>query len=508
MSLTLWQIPWINTFLLFLALSSGGGMVKAQGISPSPPPVTVAHPMDRPLCRADLARAIQGILDRPQWHRSRWGILIQTLSPPVTLFERDSYRFFIPASNVKLMTTAAALHRLGADFRMRTTVQRVNPATLTIAGLRPDATVLRLVGRGDPSFTTANLQDLAQQLRRQGILHIDLLLLDTHYFLGAAIAPSWAWEDVQLGYGAPATSLILNQNVNYLRLMPQAVGQPLQITWEDAAAMNLWPLRNVSQTVPATADEFIEVQPQGGWLQIRGQLRVGADPEFIGIPYPDPVQHFSQQLRLALAAQQITVTRTEITDTPSATAEPEVGAISSPPLAALITTANQDSNNLYAEVLLRSLGASQVATEASTATLGLELLQATLTQLGIDPGGYHLVDGSGLSRQNLVSPVALVQTLQAMAQSREASVFLASLATAGVNGTLQDRLQQTSAQGVVRGKTGTLEGVSSLSGYVLVPNAIPLVFSLMVNQSEQPTAAQRQALDEIVLLLTRLGSCP
>jgi len=124
--------------------------------------------------------------------------------------------------------------------------------------------------------------------------------------------------------------------------------------------------------------------------------------------------------------------------------------------------------------------------------------------LGVDPEAYFITDGSGLSRHNRVSPEALVQTLKLMAQTPEAEVYRASLPVAGVDGSLKYRFQDTPLQGSLQAKTGGMTGVSALSGYLDVPNYQSLVFSIILNRTEQPAAIQRQAIDEIVLLLGSL----
>jgi D-alanyl-D-alanine carboxypeptidase/D-alanyl-D-alanine-endopeptidase (penicillin-binding protein 4) len=134
-------------------------------------------------------------------------------------------------------------------------------------------------------------------------------------------------------------------------------------------------------------------------------------------------------------------------------------------------------------------------------------VRETLTQLGVEADGYIIVDGSGLSRKNLTTPMALVQLLQAMAKSSQAEVFRVSLAIGGVKGTLKERFLNTPAVGIVAGKTGTLGGISALSGYVNAPNYEQLVFSILVNQSEKPNRVLRVAIDEIVVLLAQLRRC-
>jgi serine-type D-Ala-D-Ala carboxypeptidase/endopeptidase (penicillin-binding protein 4) len=143
----------------------------------------------------------------------------------------------------------------------------------------------------------------------------------------------------------------------------------------------------------------------------------------------------------------------------------------------------------------------------TSADVGLEVVKASLTKLGVEPANYILVDGSGLSRRNLVTPEAFVQTLRAIARTSTAYIYRTSLPVAGKSGTLKGRFQNTSAEGIVQAKTGTLTGVVSLSGYVNAPKYEPLVFSIIVNQSEQSATVVRQAIDEVVVLLTQLQRC-
>jgi D-alanyl-D-alanine carboxypeptidase/D-alanyl-D-alanine-endopeptidase (penicillin-binding protein 4) len=448
------------------------------------------------ICPAQLGAAIDAAINRPQFRRARWGILIEPLSPTTNrpLYNREGDRYFIPASNAKLLTTAAALRQLGSEFRIRTSIYQTSAGSL------------RVVGRGDPSLTDAQLRDLAQQLKRQGVRNVQQLVVDDGYFQGDTLNLTWDWEDVQSDYGAAVNSLILNQNAVELTLSPQQVGQPLRVSWADAIAAKQWRLENKSLTAKAATPDSLAITAVLGQplLQIKGQLGVDAEPEVIGLPVLNPGEYFLQHFRNVLVAEGISVERATLESNRGVAGAQELAKIESPPLAILLVETNQESNNLYAEVLLRSLGtgASRDSTE-----LGLKKLKETLTALGVDPQSYSLADGSGLSRQNLVSPEALVQTLKRMAQTPQATVYRASLPTAGANGTLGRRFLNTAAQGNLQAKTGTLTGVSALSGYLDVPGYQPLVFSIMVNQSDQSPTTQRQAIDEIVLLLTRLRSC-
>jgi serine-type D-Ala-D-Ala carboxypeptidase/endopeptidase (penicillin-binding protein 4) len=171
------------------------------------------------------------------------------------------------------------------------------------------------------------------------------------------------------------------------------------------------------------------------------------------------------------------------------------GQIKSKSLREWITVTNLRSDNSYANILLSYLGGSQS-------------VQQALTPLGIDPNGYRLSDGSGLSRNNLVTPRTLVSTLKSMYHAQGHDIFLASLPVAGVSGTLKNRMRNSIAQGTVRAKTGTLKGVRALSGYIEHPEYGNLAFSIITNQpTSQPTAPVVSAIDEIVMHLSTLTHC-
>lgn len=160
-----------------------------------------------------------------------------------------------------------------------------------------------------------------------------------------------------------------------------------------------------------------------------------------------------------------------------------------------VTVVNRNSNNQYAEVLLRQIGGAPAAKSA-------------LSNLGIDPKSYRLADGSGLSRQNAATPRALVETLRAMYYAPGNSVFQASLPVAGVSGTLRNRMRQTPVQGIVYAKTGTLTGVRALSGYMNHPQYGLLVFSILANDSQQPGTVLVKTIDRIVVQVnSAAGSC-
>ncbi|NMG09412.1 D-alanyl-D-alanine carboxypeptidase/D-alanyl-D-alanine-endopeptidase [Brasilonema sp. UFV-L1] len=451
----------------------------------------------KPICPAQLETSVDAIINRPLFSRVRWGLLVQPLSSTQTLYSRDAQKYFTPASTTKLLTTAAALQQLGANFRIRTSVYGGGNG------------VLYVVGRGDPSLTNEQLTVLAHQLKQKGIGTVNQLIADDTYIRGDIVHPSWQWEDIQSDYGAPINSLILNQNVSNIRLLPQSVGQPLKVIWTDIHEDKQWQVINQSVTTAENQPTSINITRdlKGQILRIQGQLALNSKPALVSLPVVSPAEYFLRRFRSTLIADKIPVVRMFLSSIQTKN-EQELAHVESPPVSELIAQTNIDSNNLFAESLLRALAIKKTPVQnQNSADAGLEVLKTTLTQMGVDPASYSLVDGSGLSRKNLISPEALVQTLQAMAKSPAALIYRASLPVAGRSGTLKNRFQNTPAEGIVQAKTGTMTGVVSLAGYVNAPRYGPVVFSIMVNQSEQPAKVVRQAMDEIVVLLTQLQNC-
>ncbi len=452
------------------------------------------------VCQAQLGRAIETIIDRPQFSQARWGIVVQKLNNAQNLYSRDADKYFIPASNLKIITTAAALQQLGANFRLRTSIYGT------------DSGLLRLVGRFDPSLTDVQITALARQLKLTGVRQWNYLAVEGDRFAEDIINPDWEWGDIQADYGAPIGSLILNQNAVTLQLLPQQLGQPLRLKWQDPIAAKQWQkVDNQSLTASKEPAEVEVIRDLSGTLKISGQLSVDSPPESVSLAVIDPKENFIQHLRQALIVGGIqdntNRVRLNLVEVEKQLANaPELAAVDSPPLSELLLEANLNSNNLYAEALLRTLG-TKVNSSDSKLQKGIVAAKQALTILGVDPKGYVLADGSGLSRHNLASPKAIAQTLRAMASSPYAAIYRASLPVAGISGTLTNRFKNTPAQGVVSAKTGTISGAVALSGYINTPNYEPLVFSIIVNQSDQSTIAIRQAVDEIVLLLVSLRRC-
>ncbi|URR35455.1 D-alanyl-D-alanine carboxypeptidase/D-alanyl-D-alanine-endopeptidase [Thermosynechococcus sp. HN-54] len=447
------------------------------------PPVSIlvllVSPAAFSLCRQDLARALQQEIQNPQWQRGQWGMVVRDLTTGDLLYDYQGEKLFLVASNVKLTTVAAALDYWGANHRFIT----------TLSARSPDRTTLRLQGSFDPSFSSQDLQQMAVRLAQEGIRQIQVLEIGG--ITPVRMEPTWAIEDLTMGYAAVVTRFSVNQNALNLKVIPQELAQPLALRQPEGSLP--WPVVNETRTVSTAEAEFLESEVRGQQMIVRGQLHVGSEPAEMRIPLPQPTSYLQQQVQRAFAQAGIQVRQIRLVET----ADPLPDVLvphASPPLAELILPILQESDNFYAEMLLAALEAAQPGYR-----------QRYLERIGVPVA--VLVDGSGLSRQNWLTPHGLVTLLQHIEQTNDASLWRRSLPLAGRSGTLRQRFRGTAAQDRVWAKTGTLRGVVALAGYVEPLQDRPLVFSIVVNQGGQATGELRAGLDRMVVLLAQLQSC-
>jgi serine-type D-Ala-D-Ala carboxypeptidase/endopeptidase (penicillin-binding protein 4) len=454
-----------------VVIALGGAMpVQARDVAP-PPSAQFCY---------DLSQKIDGIISNLAFHQARWGILVGTAEQDV--YSHNAYQLFIPASNAKLLTTAAALKKLGPDYRRATTI------------VQDGANNLRLIGQGDPSFGDKQAQDLAAQLKARGISRIPLLTLEDSAIGAPQTNPNWEWGDLQAGFAPRINSLIFDANAIEITVTPTSPGQPLQWQWTSGNRPPGLTIDNQTRTVGLSGEEFTEGSIEGNVLQIRGQLRLGGDPDTFAVAIPRPSEQFAQRLRQTFAASGVKIDKTILTTDKTPGKTPVLASVDSPSIADLIKTANQNSTNLYAEILLRWLAMGDLDS-------GLKALQ---TQLDLPAKHYHLVDGSGLSRQDLVTPQALVTLLRSQHSN---PIYRTSLAQSGKVGTLKSRFPQL-IPGQIQAKTGYITGALALSGYADRPNKQPLIFSILLNHSQQDLLTQRNAIDAVATAIAQSTCLP
>ena len=475
--------------------------------------------------RRPLAQRIEAILRSSDAHRGHWGIEVVRIKDGKVLYARNAEQLFLPASNMKLFTTAAALEKLGPDFRFRTTVE--SDAAPDAAGRVGD---LFLVGRGDPNLghrvipgrqqpanpepAEAIFQELAGKVAARGVREVGgRLVADDSHFLYEPYSHGWEEEDLVFGYAAPVTALAFNDNALLIRFFPGAKpGEPGRVALEPFP--DYYHLNNRLETAPAGTHPqiFVERAPGSDQLDVWGEIAVDAETQEDSVSLANPPQLAGELFRRALEARRIVVrgrvevrhqTRSEAATGSDAPAPARVVLAEhlSEPLARDIEIINKYSHNLHTEMLLRTLG--RELKNYGSLTVGLQALEEFAATAGIEPNEAVFTDGSGLSRHTLVTPHALVKLLRYMAASPRFDAFLTSLPVAGEDGTLAERLQGTRAQGRIRAKTGTMENVNALSGYMQLPSGERLAFSIIGNSHPMKSAAGREIVDRITLEIFR-----
>ncbi len=455
---------------------------------------------DSAVCPANLGVTVASIASRYNLQRHHWGYYVQPLATNTPLASYQGSSLFIPASSNKLLTTAAVLRQLGTQYRLRTSIYQDPNSNLQ----QPSLTI---VGRGDPTITTVKIQELATQLQQKGIRQISRLTANGGYFKGSPMNPDWEWGDLYTDYGVPTTSLIVQQNAVDLVLSPQQVGQAPSYRWRNSVAGIPWQIENRALTGVAKTENSIEVQGLQGkpTLLLTGSLPAGGGGMTINLAMLNPTATWLSQLQFNLAQKQIGVGQIQTIDQEPVVGV-EVAALESPTLGELVKETNRTSNNLFAEVLLRTLGRSNTEAGNNTADLGLRMVKAKLNEIGVTPSIYRQADGSGLSRKNLISPLTLVQTLVGMSKTPEAAVYRDSLPVSGVSGTLASRFKNYPSR--IQAKTGTLTGTVALAGYANPVQYQPLAFGIIVNNHDRSASEIRSAVDEIATAFLRLRSCP
>ncbi|NCO75524.1 MAG: D-alanyl-D-alanine carboxypeptidase/D-alanyl-D-alanine-endopeptidase [Cyanobacteria bacterium] len=450
---------------------------------------------EKKVCVSHLKNEIESIINQPSRQQESWGILIESIKNNQVLYQLNSNKYFIPASNAKLLTTSAVLLKLGSDFTIKTPVY--------IEGKPPKLNSLIIQGKGDPTFTKKSLEIIAQKLKEEGIKEVDNLVLIDGYLSSPSTNYSWEFEDIYFYFAVPVNSLILEENTVNLTLNPNNLNEKVSLKWSDELAGKQWKIENNVYTKDKDKEDNIIISPlfAKSSLEIKGDLPIDKESNIWRLSILNPAQYFQESLVKILNNNGISIKNTEIINGKNIISNNQqlLLEIKSPNLAELIKETNQESNNLYAEVLLKYLGDESLNEWESLAQI--------MTNLGISPNDYKLKDGSGLSRHNLITPQALVTLLKLMNNSKYQEIFLNSLSIAGENGTLKNRFQNTNIANNLYGKTGTLSGISALSGYLKTDNYGNLVLTIMVNQSSANSGVLRNTIDEIILLLGQLNKC-
>ncbi len=426
------------------------------------------------------------------------GIKVTTLDTKRTLYQKNADTLFIPASNTKLFTAGAALHILGPSFRYETVL--FTDRLYTAARISS----LYVKGAGDPTLLSKDLEKAARTLREKGIKEIrGNIVIDISIFDAQPTALGWAPGDGPIFDKSQLGGFIVDHSCITVRVKPaHAPGRKPLVSVEPFN--DLITIENKAQTTTHAEKQAIHTfLTPGNKLIVTGKIALKSTQKFYRIALHNPELFAAHTLRAHLKKQGIILRGKIVAGRVPPKAQVLVRHYSKP-AETIIKTMMKKSDNLYADTLFKTIGA-RVYGAPGTWEKGRRAVENFLTRtMKLPVNRYFLNDGSGLSRLNKVSPTALVEFLTAMYQtSTFKKQFIESFPISGTDGSLRLRMQHKTTKGKILAKTGSLSGVSSLSGYLTLPGGKHLAFASMTNRSKGSAFSFKQTLeDKLCSLLT------
>ena len=493
------MLPLSAAFALLLAASPADSPAPGEAPTLSPP---AQAPPSKAEARQALREKLAEIVSRTALAGARAGILVESLDTGEVVYARSPDELFNPASNVKLFTAAAALAELGPEYRFATEF-------FEVPGAR-HAPNLHVRGKGDPTLVTERLWAIAGELSHLGLDRVGDLVLDDSWFDDARYGPGYDQEQSDRAYLAPTGALSLDFNAVAIHVAPgDAEGSPGRIRLEPPS--DFFVLENHTVTAPARALRRVTVSSQasGGRQRVtaEGKLPLGSRRQVLYRRIDDPNLFFGQTLRRLLELRGVKVSG-RVRRGPLPAGASLLYVAESEPLAEVVRHLEKHSNNFMAEQILKALGA-EVSGPPGTWPKGVAAVESFLAEAGIPRGSYLMKNGSGLNDANRFSARQTVALLKAMWHRFPLMVeFVGALPVAGRDGTIRWRMEGTAAEGHLRAKTGTLEGVTSLSGYVETRSGEHLAFAVLVNDGGGLGAAAVRAVDDLGSALASAGAGP
>ena len=497
-------------------------------LTPTPTPIPTPQTIQT---LPELQSKIRLSLSRPELRRGTVGIKIVSLQTGKVIYEENAEKYLMPASNMKSYTMSTAMERLTPNFRIVTSVY---------AGAMPDTSGvvkgdLTIFGRGDvsmafafrpnasPNAVLSNadylkvLEPLADKIVQAGVKRIEGNLVgDESYFNSDALPGTWEWDDLQWYYGAEISALPILDNAVDLSVKATSLNAPCAV--QNLPMYSLFTIVNHCVTSASGNKRDLQVVKKldRNILEISGTMPVGDRGYSGSVAISRPSQLFIEMLRQLLQQKGVIITgqnrvvnaKEKALMSVASTAAPiEITKLESPPFSVIAAKTMKPSQNMYTETILRILGeqfGDKTDPKSTSDTRGLGVVKNFLAQAGIAPDSVIQHDGSGLSRHDLITAASNVQLYSYMARSPNAQAWRDSLTIGGVDGTLRSRFAGTAAANNVRGKTGTIDQVSALTGYVTTAAGEQIVFSIIVNGVN--TGSTRTAtMDEIVVALANFN---
>lgn len=473
---------WLFAMILLLQVTASPALAREETIPSSP----LAQTIGKYLADLKNEQESQGLYA---------GIAVYDLTDNIYLYKHNAERYFIPASNMKLFTTIAGLDKLGPDYQWKTEVFVTGQAQAD--GVLQGDLVLK--GYGDPTLTPADLQKLAEQIKAAGITQVNgNLLVDESYFDATRLGTSWMWDDEPYGYSAQISGLAVNKNYTTLTATPgKTVNDAPSLTMNPATTYLT--VTNRLKTIEGEQSNVLVERPRGkNEIIVSGTIGVNAKPYNEDVTMEDPALFVGALWKEQLEKQGVSFQpKMELKKTVLKSGVPMHTHLSKP-LSEIMIELNKDSDNFYAEMLLKTLGVTQK--DEGSFEAGSAAVADVMKRAGIE-SGYRQVDGSGLSRFNMITPTQMIESLIFVQEQDYRAELEKSLPIAGVDGTLKNRMKATTAQNNLTAKSGSLSGVNTLSGYVTAKNGHKLAFSILINGIYKSKYA-RDLQDRVGILLS------
>jgi serine-type D-Ala-D-Ala carboxypeptidase/endopeptidase (penicillin-binding protein 4) len=452
----------------------------------------------------ELRNQLDDSFNEQSFNSAVWGVMIKSLKTGEIIYKRNADKLFIPASNMKLFTSAAALVLLGPKYSYQTSILANGEIKNGI--LEGD---LVIQGSGDPTISnrfyqgapTRLFEEWADSLISRGIKTITGNIYgDDTEFETTALGKGWL-SDYELNwFSAPSGALCFNDNSVEIIIEPGEKSFPAKVS----LIPNTHYVTVVSRVVTTgdNSNQSISISRISGTniIRVSGRIKYSSKPVVEHISIIDPTKYFLTVFKEILIQKGIAFQGRigSLEDAAKSIVIDDLTPLikhESVPMSLIIKELNKNSNNFYAEQLLKTIGLEEYG-YGSTEN-GVRACRESFNAMGNNPDNMVMVDGSGLSRLDLVTPRQIVNLLTFMHKNDEYQKFYESLPIGGVDGTLVDRMIKTSAEGNVHAKAGYNDNVSSLSGYLKTVSGEQLVFSIMLNNFLAPVSLVNYIEDNV-----------
>ncbi len=454
---------------------------------------------------------IQQQFSDPRFDHAFWGVLIKSLKTGEIWYEQNANKLFMPASNEKIPTTAATLTKLGPEFKFTTELYYDG----FIEGNTVDGDLI-VVGDGDPTLYTRFydsptdvFKKWAKILKQKGIEIISGRIIgDDNAFDDNRIGYGWAHNNLDTWYSAEIDALQLNENYIDLKIIPPtSLDEEVKI--EPNLKSSYYKIINNIKVIESGASNVWTSREYGtNNIVLNGTVLIGDKPIERSPSITNPCLFYVTVLRETFEEEGIKVigNPADCDDIPE-WVRPQADIILidthySPPLKDILKNLMKPSQNLYAETMTKILGWKFMG--EGSFRQGKKIVEEVLKSFGVESDSYAYMDGSGLSRYNYISPRQITAILEGMLSSPFKNEWLETFPIAGVDGTLKNRMKNTSAEGNVRAKTGTISNVRGLSGYASTADGEEIVFSFLVNSHLRSSRETEEITDSVLEIITSL----